>query len=330
MDRGFQEYTWFPRERKAVKVFGTGLADVLVSLTPAEQPTTRGLSDLAIQWFNTNGKNDSFFWVHYFDPHAPGKPPAEYLPADLNGKGKSFGDTMQARIGNVARTADERKWIRSLYDSEVRYVDAEVGRLLDALRSAGIYDESLIVLTADHGEEFWDHDRFEHGHTLYNELIRVPLLIKVPGSHQSQPVTACVGTQAIMPTVLKVCGLTPGSTEGLLSPLMQDGQAAPAAEPIFSGGMLFHDYAESVVFDRFKYIRLPASGHEMLFSLDNDPKEMNSLADSDAANLEKGRQLLNAYIDAAPGTAEKVGIKFDAKDRIDERAIQSLQALGYL
>ncbi|MCX5769279.1 MAG: hypothetical protein NTZ09_03250, partial [Candidatus Hydrogenedentes bacterium] len=71
-------------------------------------------------------------------------------------------------------------------------------------------------------------------------------------------------------------------------------------------------------------------GHEMLFNLKEDPKELNSVAAQDPQNLEKGRQLLDADLEAAPQTAEKLGIRVDEKDRLDQRDILSLQALGYL
>jgi uncharacterized protein YunC (DUF1805 family) len=85
-----------------------------------------------------------------------------------------------------------------------------------------------------------------------------------------------------------------------------------------------------VIFDGFKYVRQTITGYEMLFNLNQDPKELNSIAAQDPANLAKGRQLLDADIAAAPQQAEKLGIHVDEKDRLDPRDIQSLQALGYL
>ena len=345
LDRGFQEYNWFPSQALTVKNFEVGLTHELSNMTFIRKPSTAQLTDQAIQWFKDNAQQDAFFWLHYFDPHIPYMPPAEFLPTDPKQRamGALFWDVKLARGGGVARTAEERAWIRALYDGEVRYMDAEIGRLLDSLKKLGIYDDALIVLTTDHGEEFWDHDRFEHGPTLFNELIHVPFLIKLPQDHRGKTVDACVTTQAIMPTILNLCGVAPNAAEALpppLSPLLDDAQeashkaaASPEAyneQPIFSGASLFHDHAESVIFNHMKYIRQTISGHEMLFNLKEDPKELNSLAAQDPQNLDKGRQLLDAQLEAAPRTAEKLGIRLDEKDRLDQRDVLSLQALGYL
>ena len=335
LDRGFQEYVWFPTHGLSVKNFEVGLTHELLSMAAIQKPSTSQLTDLAIQWVKDNAQQDSFFWVHYFDPHMPYMPPAEFQPTDPKQRamGALFWDVKMARGGSVARTAEERAWVRALYDSEVRYADAEIGRLLDSLRKLGIYDDALIVLTADHGEEFWDHDRFEHGHTLFNELIRVPFVIKLPGDSRGKTLDACVTTQGIMPTVLDLCGVAPNAPEILpqaLSPLLKDPQEVYVEQPIFSGGSLFHDHAESVIFDHMKYIRQTTSGHEMLFNLKEDPGELNSVAAQDPQNLAKGRELLDAALDAAPRVAEKLGIRTDEKDRLDRQDILSLQALGYL
>jgi arylsulfatase A-like enzyme len=293
------------------------------------------LTDRAIQWVKNNAEQDGFFWLHYFDPHIPYMPPTEFLPTDPRQRamGSLFWDVKLARGGSVARSAEERAWIRALYDGEVRYVDAQVGRLLDALKELGIYDDALIVLTSDHGEEFWDHGHFEHGHTLFNELIRVPLLVKLPANREGKTVDAFVTTQAVTPTILDVCGVAPNAAGALpppLSPLLGDMPEPVAAQPLFSGSTLFQDPAESVVFDGMKYIRTTLSGRELLFNLKEDPKELDSVAVQDPESLARGRQLLDAELAAAPALAEKLGIHTVAGDQLDPRDILNLQTLGYL
>ena len=124
--------------------------------------------------------------MHYYDPHQPLEPPLEYMgnakaPA---GMGRRFKDKINVRAGMLKLSAEQREWVRKLYDDEVRYVDENVGRLLGHLRETGQYDDALIIVASDHGEEFWEHDGFEHGHTLYNEVLRVPLMIKLPGGSE--------------------------------------------------------------------------------------------------------------------------------------------------
>jgi arylsulfatase A-like enzyme len=98
--------------------------------------------------------------------------------------------------------------MRDLYEGEVRYVDAHIGRFLDTLRALDIYDDALIIFVSDHGEDFLDHGGLGHGHTLYNELVRVPLFVKLPGSRNTGRIDEVVSTAAIAPTILKVCGLS--------------------------------------------------------------------------------------------------------------------------
>jgi arylsulfatase A-like enzyme len=333
-DRGFEEYNWFPRESFNVKSFDLGLSHQLLSAF-TQMATATSITDCAIQWFKKNAQQDSFFWIHYFDPHMPYMPPGEYLPADpkLRKLGAHFWDLKAGRSGSAARTAEERAWVRSLYDGEVRYVDCEIGRLLDALRQIGIYDDALIVFTSDHGEEFWDHGRFEHGHTLFNELLQVPLLIKPPRNHQNVRIDSRVPTGAIASTLLDVCGIAPEAARGLmppLTPLLRGSTADYPEQPVFSGAALFFEQTESVTFDGMKYIKGYVSGTEMLFNLNSDPHELNSIALQDPVNLEKGRQLLQNGITAADQLKEQLGIVESEQDRLDPQDVNALQALGYL
>ncbi len=335
LDRGFQEYRWFPENRFVVKNFEVGLAHNLLDLCGSRKPDAAQLTDQTIEWVKGHAQQDFFFWVHYYDLHTPYTPPKEFQPTDPAQRkmGRSFTANKAVRMGTAARTAGERNWVRALYDGEVRYVDAQVGRLLDSLRELGIYDDTLIVLTSDHGEEFWDHDRFEHGHTLYNELIRVPLLVKLPGGHTGATIDTGVSLQAIMPTVLDLCGVAPDARGILLpplSPLLRDRRAAYTEQPVFSGACLFYGHMESVIFGGMKYVREALSGHEMLFNLKEDPEERCSLAGQDPLNLEKGRQLLNDAQAADSRLTEQLGIREEGKDCLSQEEMRSLQALGYL
>lgn len=335
LDRGFQEYQWFPAPAITAKSFDFGLAQWLWALPLSKTATTEGLTDHAIDWFKENGQQDSFFWIHYFDPHIPYSPPVRFQPDDAKraAMGKQFWDLERVQDGHVGRTSEEREWIRSLYDGEVRYVDEQVGRLLDALRNMGLYDDSLIILTSDHGEEFWDHDRFEHGHTLYNELIRVPLLVKLPGEHRGAAAAPCVSTQTLLPTVLDLCGIAPAQEQILpppLTPLLRDPNAPFTERPIVSGTLLYFDQMDSVVFGHMKYIRGKLSGHESLFNLNQDPGEHNSLAVQDPENVARGRQLLEAAAAAAGRMKEMMRLGQSTNAPLSQQDELALKALGYL
>ncbi len=139
----------------------------------------------------TDAREPFFLWIHYWDPHdAVQVPPKEFLPKTLTRTGEN---------GEVLASLD-------LYAAEVSYVDAQFGRLVAALRESGELDRTLFVIVADHGEGLGDHD-WEHHRILYQEEIRVPLIVRVPGVHATANVPALVSTVDIFPTVLDYLGV---------------------------------------------------------------------------------------------------------------------------
>ena len=98
--------------------------------------------------------------------------------------------TARSARGHFAPTPEEYEWARELYRGEIRYVDANIGRVVEKLKTLGIYDDALIVVTSDHGEEFMEHGDVAHGHSLYEEMIRVPLIVKPPSGSAGRVVDA--------------------------------------------------------------------------------------------------------------------------------------------
>jgi arylsulfatase A-like enzyme len=157
-----------------------------------------------------------FAFLHTVDPHAlyepagedrrfaearPGTlPPALYNPQIFLARG-------------LGRNPADVAHLRGLYEGEVHAADREFGAFVDLLKRAGLYDESLIVLVADHGEEFGEHGAFDHGRTLFEELLRVPLMIKLPRALGIAPrrVTAPVSVLDVPPTILDAIGRAPGA-----------------------------------------------------------------------------------------------------------------------
>lgn len=335
LDRGFTEYHWFPQPSVQLRNFEVGLTHNLVKLCGDRKPDASGLTDVAIQWLKNNADRDFFLWLHYFDPHMPYMPPKEFQPQnpEVRERGDRFMETRAGRMGSTARTAEERAWISALYDGEVAYVDTQVGRVFEALKQLNLYEDTLVLFTSDHGEELWEHGRFEHGHTLYNELIHVPMLIKLPGTPAQARVEATVSTQAIAPTLLELCAAPAANPESMLPPftaLLKNPAGSAVEQPVFSGAPIFHEPLESVVFEGMKYVRGVLSGHELLFNLAEDPEERNSLADRDPASAAKGRQLLDAARAADERTSAQLDIQKTDSDLLNHEDIQSLEALGYL
>jgi len=222
------------------------------------------------------------------------------------------------------------------YDTAVRYSMDTLDGLLDELKKEGLYDDTLIVLTADHGEELFDHGGFAHGYSLYNELLHVPLYIKLPRQREARSVKAPVSLVDLMPTILELSGQpVPEHLDGLdLAKAVKTGKA-PRLErdfPLEILGSGEHPRCDARGLLRWplKLIRTRADyqgKHDAveLFDLQSDPKETLNLARQradEAARMEAalGRELA-AAAKGAPAQQENPPAKLDRK---------TLEALGYL
>ena len=142
-----------------------GFADVTIVREDNALPnTSRYVTDLAIRFLQDTSARPFLLWVHYYDPHAPYDPPAEYRTLAYEG--------IPARVAEFTKRGmylppSDLEYVKSLYLGDVRFVDDEVGRLLEALLTRESYDKTVIVLTSDHGEEHYDHGGMWHGHTMY-------------------------------------------------------------------------------------------------------------------------------------------------------------------
>src|SRR5262249_27644280 len=162
-------------------------------------------------------------FVHYMDAHDP------YMVHPFNGEG-------YARVAQPNPPPDVAEKYLRLYDGEIAYLDEHLGRLLDDLRKRGLYDRTLVVLTADHGEEFREHGGWWHGTPLYDEQIHAPLIMKprrAGAESGGRVVTELATSLDIAPTVLVAAKAPiPETLQG--PPLPLDGGQAPSRERVFS------------------------------------------------------------------------------------------------
>jgi arylsulfatase A-like enzyme/Tfp pilus assembly protein PilF len=251
-------------------------------------------------WEKERGRRPFFAWVHFFDPHQPYSPP----PQDLA----------------LAPTP---------YDGEITSADRGVGRLIEALRAKGILDDTLVVLTADHGESLGEHQEKTHAIFVYDATVHVPLVWRYPRVMPSGRVyTGPVRSVDIVPTILGVLGLPGGSeTQGqdLLGALR--GTVRPPELPQYSESLLSElgfgmAPLHAVRWDGYKWIRAP---RPELYDLRNDPKELHNLYPGD----ERRARLLDAELQRILDESGKRATK--AKQNPMTRETQEmLQALGYL
>lgn len=334
ISQGFVEYNFFPKSGDTS--LGGKLLKAVFPKRFKTDASTEELANLTIDWLESNAHNDFFLWVHFLDPHIPYAPPAKFLPADSDPPsriGKKFGRLRAVRGGFLVPSLQERRWIRSLYESEVRYVDTNVRRVFERLKELGIYDESLIILTSDHGEEFWEHNGFEHGHSVYDEVIRVPLIIKLPASSSKQAISGAVSIESIMPTVLELCGVEYNGdylSSRCLTGLWDRPFEAENHEPVISTGLLYYEDRVSVLSNGLKYIRWLATGQEELYDMSSDPGEKSCVAELSSEQVQRARAILQKHFKEAEKLKRYYNTPKSEKVMLDEEMRQRLKSLGYV
>ena len=251
--------------------------------------------EAAEDWLDTSADTRFFLFLHLYEPHTPYEPPERFARYDP-------------------------------YDGEIAYADEITGRLLDSLRTRGLYDDALIILLSDHGEGLGDHGELEHGIFLYDETIRVPLIMKLPGSREAgRRVAAPVQHVDLLPTLLDLTGAAPvtDSAGKSLRPLL-DGEGAAWPERQFYAEALYPRYhfgwseLYALTTGQFRYIQAP---REELYDLIADPAERDNLA------LQRGRTVrdLRAGLDAVRGDGA-----LQSPAAVSDDVLQRLRSLGYL
>jgi len=162
-------------------------------------------------WLGRYADQPLFLYLHTIDPHAPYEPPAPYDRMFATGyTGPVDGSHDPARGFRTARTEAELNHVRSLYDGDIRCNDDQIGELTKELDRRNLLARTLLVVTSDHGEEFFEHGNFEHSRSLHAELTRVPLVMRLPGLLPAgRRVAVSVSALDVMPTILEIAGLTP-------------------------------------------------------------------------------------------------------------------------
>ena len=173
------------------------------------------------QWLSSHSSSPFFLWLHYLEPHAAYVPQREwfdqFLP-DYRGERYEFTNDMLLEQRNSHQLLKKRnlKYIEACYDSEIRCADASIGRLLDYLQQSGLDRNTIIIITSDHGEEFQDHGSLGHDHTLFDELLHVPLIVRAPTVlPENTVITDVVQSVDVFASITDLLGLrTPSTVQG--------------------------------------------------------------------------------------------------------------------
>lgn len=293
------------------------------------------LRDFSVQ----EGFNRPFFlFLHYFDPHYHYvlHKRYNYYPS-YSGKIKN-GNILELLRMRDSISSDDIKYLLALYDSEIAFTDEGIGMLSDELKNLGFYDNSMIILTSDHGEEFMERGWIGHTITLHEELLRVPLIIKTPGC-QHRTIDSQVGLIDIVPTIYQYLGLKiPDGLEG--EALDLDPGAQIKSRPVFSEtfmtmplDILYEDVEpiafRSVTLRDWKLIYDERKQTKQVYNLYEDPHERNNLF---GQNIEQDRKLQALLMRWIKYTLkkQKPGPDRDSSDLFTPEQRKHLESLGYL
>ena len=304
-------------------------------------PPLLGMVSEWLHGWDAQGRGRPFFiFLHMWDVHYDYTPPPPYdsmFDPDYRGTvtGEDFELGTQVHAGMDPRDLEH---VVALYDGEIRYTDLYLGKVLDQLRALGVLDNTIVVVTADHGDEFFEHGRKGHKKALYDESILVPLVIRFP---QKVPAGRVVDPQVrlmdVAPTIISLAGLHKPAEFGSRA---AQGAAAPhdltpwmIGEGALPPLMAFSDLAgeaevplAAVRSPDFKLIQeVEGHRHEELYDLTKDPGEHQNLVRPDRVAETPLRQELAAWRETFQGTqtlSQTVELSEDHKER--------LRALGYL
>jgi arylsulfatase A-like enzyme len=289
------------------------------------------LNTRALTWLAERPRDQPFFlYLHAMDPHYPYIPPPSVRARLAAGVDPSLGtEAMLAKLVFLQHVAsdEELSGIVQLYDAQIAFNDRSFGILCRKLKWQGLFDDALIVLLADHGEEFLDHGGWEHGRSLYDEMLRVPLVIKWPGQRNGERVESPAQLVDILPTVLAVAGVDiPDGLDGhsLFPPSAPSDRAL---DPLFSSLDFEGNVIDGVQLGDLKLIvRSAQEGVRSypdveLFDLASDPGERRNLVEARPVDAGYLGSLLNAARALPRGVPAKPR---DLPDAVREQ----LRALG--
>jgi arylsulfatase A-like enzyme len=333
LSQGFAEYVVLHEPSYGGALGAWLLQKVLPASHPSPPwPSIEDHTRIAVEWLAANRHRDFFLWVHFYDPHVPYTPSLEYVsPPPPPGVVAEFHEQRAVQAGLIVPSLEQRQWIRRLYEAEVRGLDASLGRVIATLERLDLYDDALVVFTSDHGEEFWEHGGHGHGHSQYNELLEVPLIVKLPGFSRRGEVRAVVSTTSVGPTMLELAGLAQGdgTSAPSLVPLIRTAPPPPWQQPVFSTAQFLFDRKEAVFFRGSKWIWSPLNGKTELFDLDRDPGEFSPVTSFADERAEEARRLFEENEREAASLREKLGIVAGVA-AVDPDTLRRLRALGYV
>jgi arylsulfatase A-like enzyme len=317
LGRGFERYVSIPTRPESG---GTG-----TSLSSTARVSAGGL-----EWLASRSDRPFFLFLHYFDVHSDYRPEPRFAALfEKPYRGVVDGSTRQLMAylrGQLAFDEEDRQRLVDLYDAEVRQLDQGLEELFARLDQQGALDDTVVVVTADHGEELLDHGGVFHGRTQYQEMLHIPLIVMGPGIPRGLRSQQPVSLVDLAPTLLGLFGLeAPPAAPGRdLSPLWKQGDAGWPERDLFAEANDTdgrRSPLRAVRQGRWKLVQ-HASGERELFELGEDPRERANRAGAEPAQAAKlANQLTNQL-----GSLREAPIL----PKLTPDTRKQLEALGYV
>lgn len=317
-------------------------------MASAFQRRANSVTPPAIEWLRRTTEEPFFLWVHYFDPHASYDPPPPW--------GKRYDPDYQGPLDGsretFTRVSLERGWKRiddipraeidhmiALYDGEISFMDAWIGRLFATLKEQGRWENTVVVVVSDHGESFGEHGKiWEHNSTIFDEVVRVPLILRLPARrHGGQRVPGLVRTLDIAPTILEIVGL-PGlhgiDGRSLLPLVAGEREAAQPREILLQARRERQVIPSPLTWlgwrsDRFKLLLMETRGRDtigrFMFDLAADPQELKVLSPPP-------REICESWTDRTLQAYEEMKVISGERSyrALDDMTSDALRSLGYI
>ncbi len=296
-----------------------------------------GLNNAFLDWIASLNNQPFFAYFHYMETHTPYATPPPFnrkfvKPSYAGPEQHDYPlhEPFYPLTKAIALPEDKYENVVAQYDGNIAYVDHRLNELFEALRERHLLDKTVVIITADHGEEFYEHYGWGHGKSLYREVIHVPMIVRYPAFFPQGKVSqANVQHIDLLPTILDLTGVpAPKHLEGRsFVPLAKNPDDPGDTRPLYSEVIHENSYARTVIDKNLKLIELHVYGKEkqLLYDLTADPKEQNPLDLKTHPESVSLKQLLDSFYKRAEG--KMLGSK---SVEIDQETLERLKTLGYV
>lgn len=302
------------------------------------------INEQALEWLDEHKEQPFFLFLHYFDIHYDFIPPAPYdtmFDPDYTGTmdGTRF---IERKDVNARMDPRDLEHIKALYDGEIRFTDEHVGKILERLEALDLLENTIVMLVSDHGDEFFEHGNKGHHRTVYDEVLRVPFVVRLPGkTHAGTVIEEQASLVDVMPTLLaqtQIPGPVDMEGENLLNllegqPLERDAIYAEFYDKRGFNVQVAQRTAKTKVIQHFNRITHPSSKPVELYDVAKDPEEQNDLAGTEAARETDALERLSDWLNLRWSTwrgFQSLGGSDTEGVEIDDEMAKRLMQLGYI